>query len=79
MRYNRLSEYLTKEGYVIFFHIFTWQDCKKNFEVTICIDDINIVGTPEEIPKGVNFLEINLDERYWTNNVLPYVANCAPK
>ena len=60
MWYNRLSEYLLKEGYVnnsicpcIFIK-------KSKFGLTIIavyVDDLNLIGTPEELTKAANYLK----------------------
>ena len=59
MWYNRLSEYLLRERYTnnskcpcIFMKI-----SGKEFDIIyIHVDDINIIGTPEEFPKAINLL-----------------------
>ena len=60
MWYNRLSEYLLKEGYMndpIYPCIFIRRS-KNNFAIIfIYVDDINIIGTPEEHPKAINCLK----------------------
>ena len=60
MWYNRLSEYLLKEGYVnnlicpcVFIK-------KSNFGLTIIavyMDDLNLIGTLEELTKATNYLK----------------------
>ena len=60
MWYNRLSEYLLKEWYVnnsicpcVFIK-------KSNFGLTIIavyVDDLNLIGTPEELTKAANYLK----------------------
>ena len=60
MWYNHLSEYLLKEGYVnnsicpcVFIK-------KSKFGLTIiavCVDDLNLIGTPEELTKTTNYLK----------------------
>ena len=60
MWYNRLSEYLLKEEYVnnsicpcVFIK-------KSNFGLTIIavyVDDLNLIGTPEDIIKAANYLK----------------------
>ena len=60
MWYNRLSEYLLKEGYVnnlicpcVFIK-------KSNFGLTIIavyMDDLNLIGTPEGLTKVTNYLK----------------------
>ena len=60
MWYNRLSDYLKKEGYI------NNQICpcvlikksKAGFTViAVYVDDLNIIGTPEEILKVVSYLK----------------------
>ena len=60
MWYNRLSEYLLKDGYVnnlicpcVFIK-------KSNFGLTIIavyMDDLNLIGTLEELTKATNYLK----------------------
>ena len=60
MYYNRLSEFLLKEGYknnpiclCIFIKIF-----ESEFVIfAVYVDDLNIIGTPEELSKVVNLLK----------------------
>ena len=59
MRYNRLSDYLIKEGYqnnnicqCVFIKSFT-----NGFVViAVYVDDLNLVGTPDEITKAASYL-----------------------
>ncbi|KAJ0462625.1 putative RNA-directed DNA polymerase [Helianthus annuus] len=60
MWYNRLSEYLEKEGYksdVISPCVFIKRSLSKFTIVAVYIDDINIIGAPEEIVKTANILK----------------------
>ena len=60
MRYNRLSEYLLKEGYVnnpICPCIFI-KKSETGFAIIIMyVDDLNLVGTPEELIRITNYLK----------------------
>ncbi|KAK2374513.1 hypothetical protein QL285_075470 [Trifolium repens] len=59
MWYNRLSEYLLKEGYKndsICPCIFIKRSGSE-FAIVVYVDDININGTPEELPKAINCLK----------------------
>jgi len=59
MWYNRLSEYLLKEGFVnnpICTCVFI-KNSKFGFAiVAVYVDDLNLVGTPEELTKTANYL-----------------------
>ena len=60
MWYNRLSEYLLKEGYVnnpmcpcIF--IKKWET---GFAIiAVYVDDLNLIGTPKELTRTINYLK----------------------
>ncbi|KAI3811307.1 hypothetical protein L1987_21028 [Smallanthus sonchifolius] len=55
MWYNRLSEYLEKEGYksdVISPCVFIKRSFSKFTIIAVYVDDINIIGSPEEIEKN---------------------------
>ena len=60
MWYNRLSEYLLKEGYKndsICPCIFM-KRCGNEFVIIVVyVDDINIIRTPEELPKAIECLK----------------------
>lgn len=60
MWYNRLSEYLIKEGFSnnpICPWIFI-KRAKSGFVIiTVYVDDINLIGSPEEISKAANYLK----------------------
>ena len=57
--YNRLSEYLSKEGYTND-EIFPCVFIKKKSEFVILavyVDDINLIGTPIELQKAIDYLK----------------------
>ena len=60
MWYNRLSKYLLKEGYgnnLICPCIFI-RKSKTGFElITVYVDDLNLIGTPEELTRTKNYLK----------------------
>ncbi|WJZ87906.1 hypothetical protein VitviT2T_007251 [Vitis vinifera] len=60
MWYNRLSEYLLKEGYVNN-HICRCIFIKKSkigfAIIAVYVDDLNLVGTLEELTKTTNYLK----------------------
>ena len=67
MWYNRLSEYLLKEGYAnnpICPCIFI-KKSETGFAIIVAyVDDLNLVGTPEELKKKAKIFEKGiLDER----------------
>ncbi|KAK2443387.1 hypothetical protein QL285_014496 [Trifolium repens] len=60
MWYNRLSEYLLKEGYAndsICPCIFIKRSGKEFAIIAVYVDDINIIGTPGELPKAIDCLK----------------------
>jgi Reverse transcriptase (RNA-dependent DNA polymerase) len=60
MWYNRLSEYLTKEGYksnIISQCIFIKRSISSFIIIAVYVDDLNIIGSPEEIEKTVKLLK----------------------
>jgi hypothetical protein len=60
MWYNRLSEYLLREGYKndsICPCIFIKGSGSEFAIIAVYVDDINIIGTPEELPKAINCLK----------------------
>ena len=60
MWYNRLSEYLLKHGYkndTICPCIFMKRSGNEFVIIAVYVDDLNIIGTPEELPKAVNCLK----------------------
>ncbi|KAM0028529.1 putative RNA-directed DNA polymerase [Helianthus debilis subsp. tardiflorus] len=60
MWYKRLSEYLEKEGYksdIISPCVFIKRSLSKFTIVAVYVDDINIIGAPEEIEKTANILK----------------------
>ena len=63
MWYNRLSEYLLKEGYInnpICPCIFI-KKSEIGFEIiTVYVDGLNLVGTPEELIRTTNYLKMKI-------------------
>src|ERR1051325_10704076 len=60
MWFNRLSEYLLREGYTNnsnFPCIFIKRSGKEFAIIVVYVDDINIIGTPEELLKAMNCLK----------------------
>ena len=60
MWYNRLSEYLLKEGFVnnpICQCVFIKNSESRFAIVAVYIDDLNLVGTPEDLTKTTNYLK----------------------
>ena len=60
MWYNRLSDYLLKEGYKndpICPCIFMKRSGNEYVIIAVYVDDINIIGTPEELSKAVQCLK----------------------
>ena len=60
MWYNRLSEYLLKEGYKndpICPCIFMKRSRNEFAIISVYVDDINIIGTPEELDKAIKCLK----------------------
>ena len=60
MWYNRLSEYLLKEGYVnnpICPCIFIKKSEIRFAIIAVYVDDLNLVGTPEELTRTTNYLK----------------------
>ncbi|KAL6322664.1 hypothetical protein AAG906_015350 [Vitis piasezkii] len=60
MWYNRLSEYLLKEGYVnnpICPCIFIKKSETRFAIIAMYVDDLNLVGTPEELTRTTNYLK----------------------
>ena len=59
MWYNWLNEYLLKEGYKndpICPCIFMKRSGNEFFKISVYVDDINIIETPEELDKTINCL-----------------------
>ena len=40
-----------------FVHVFSWKDGNEFVIIAVYVDDLNIIGTPEELPKAVNILK----------------------
>ena len=60
MWYNCLSEYLLKEGYMnnpICPCIFIKKSETKFTIIVVYVDDLNLVGTPEELTRITNYLK----------------------
>jgi Reverse transcriptase (RNA-dependent DNA polymerase) len=60
MWYNRLSEYIIKEGYkshVISQCIFIKRSISSFIIIAVYVDDMNIIGSPEEIKKTAKLLK----------------------
>ena len=60
MYYNRLSQYLLKEGYVnnsICSCIFIKKVATGFAIIMVYVDDLNLIGTPEELIKTINYLK----------------------
>ena len=60
MWYNRLSEYLLKEGYVnnpICPYIFIKKSETGFAIIAVYVDDLNLIGTPEELIRTTNYLK----------------------
>ena len=60
MWYNRLSEYLSKEGYTndaICPCVFIKKTISEFVVLAIYVDDINLIGTPIELQKAIDYLK----------------------
>ena len=60
MQYNRLSEYLLKEGYMnnlICPYIFIKKSETEFAIISVYGDDLNLIGTPEELTRTTNYLK----------------------
>ncbi|KAI3706445.1 hypothetical protein L6452_24194 [Arctium lappa] len=60
MWYNRLSEYLLKEGYKndsICPCIFIKRSGPEYVIIAVYVDDLNIIGTPGELPRAIEYLK----------------------
>jgi len=78
MWYNRLSEYLLKEGYindVICPCIFIEKMTSKFVILAVYVDDINLVGTPKELQKSIEYLNKEFEMKYWKDKTLSWSAN----
>ncbi|XP_059627289.1 secreted RxLR effector protein 161-like [Cornus florida] len=79
MWYNRLSEYLLKEGYVnnqVCPCIFI-KKSKSGFAIiAVYVDDLNLVGTPEEFTTTANYLKKEFEMKDLVNLLARY--NSAP-
>ena len=75
MWYNRLSEYLLKEGYVnntICPCVFIKRSDSGFAIIAVYVDDLNIIGTPEELNKTISYLkkEFEMKDLEKTKSVL---------
>ena len=64
MWYNRLSQYLLKEGYVnnsICPCVFIKKTENGLAIIAVYVDDLNLIGTPEELIKTANYLKKEFD------------------
>lgn len=64
MWYNRLSEYLLKEGYQnnqICPCVFIKKEVSGFAIIVVYVDDLNIIGTPKGILKVVDYLKIEFE------------------
>ena len=81
MSYNHLSKYLLKEGYVnnpICPCIFIKKSETGFAIITVYVNDLNLVGTPEKLIRTTNYLKKGIwDERSWKNKILSWPANRA--
>ncbi|KAF3654743.1 hypothetical protein FXO37_16311 [Capsicum annuum] len=60
MWYNRLSEYLSKEGYMndeICSYVFIKKTTSEFVILAVYVDDINLIGTPIELQKAIDYLK----------------------
>jgi hypothetical protein len=67
MWYNYLSEYLLREGYnnnPICPCVFIKKSESNFVIITVYVDDLNIIGTHEEIPKIINYLKKEFEMKY---------------
>ena len=73
MWYNRLSEYLLKEGYVNN-HICRCIFIKKSkigfAIIAVYVDDLNLVGTSEELTRITNYLKKEFEMKNLGNKIL---------
>ena len=63
MWYSRLSQYLLKEGYVnnsICPCVFIKKVAIGFAIIVVYVDDLNLIGTPEELIKTIDYLKKNL-------------------
>ncbi|GJU80202.1 retrovirus-related pol polyprotein from transposon TNT 1-94 [Tanacetum coccineum] len=64
MWYNCLNEYLLKEGYKndsVFPCIFIKRPGSEYVIIAVYVDDLNIIGTPGELPKAIETLDVKKD------------------
>jgi Reverse transcriptase (RNA-dependent DNA polymerase) len=81
MWYNRLSEYLIKEGYksnIISPCIFIKRSISSFIIIVLYVDDLNIIGSPEEIEKTIKLLKNEFEMKdLGCNKVVSRSANRA--
>ena len=67
MWYNYLSKYLFKEGYknnLICLCVFIKKFANGFTIVAVYVDDINLIGSPEELEKTANYLKKEFEMKY---------------
>ena len=72
MWYNRLSEYLLKEGYVnnpICPCIFIKRSETEFAIITVYVDGLNLVGTPKELTRTTNYLKKEFEMKYFEKRI----------
>ena len=79
MWYNRLNEYLLKEGYEndsVCPCIFMKRPGNEFAIIVVYVDDINIIGTPEELPKAIDCLKKEFEMKdLGKTKFLSWIAN----
>ena len=67
MWYNILSQYLLKEGYVnnsIYPCVFIKKVATGFAIITVYVNDLNLIGTPEELIKTIDYLKKEFEIKY---------------
>ena len=67
MWYNRLSQYLLKEGYVnysIYPCVFVKKVATRFAIIAVYVDDLNLIGTPKELIKTIDYLNKEFEMIY---------------
>ena len=81
MWYNRLNEYLLKEGYAnnpICPCIFIKKSKTRFAIIVVYVDDLNLIGTPEELTRTAKYLKKEFqNERSWENKILSWPTDRA--
>ena len=78
MWYNRLNEYLLKEGFEnnpIYPCVFIKKSESGFAIVAVYIDDLNLVGTPKELTKTANCLKSEYEMKDLGKTKLSWLAN----